>query len=382
MSLIPVRGKSSTFYTETVLSFIGTRLWLGGEGLVRPPLAARCSGGQTKRRKDGEPCSGALPILKGKMGTEDGRVVSASRVQGKYSSKRKTRRISVPRLTDKQLEQLLNSRKTQPNETLKPSTPRIAGCSCPPKFRIFDPELKVEICTIHGMEPALKFQSADIVTGPEKFNRQPDNAAVFRHNRGSTTLSPHERGRKIPEKHHLTALTSMYGKRDGSIPGSQKQIKTCPSCREQQVVEVFGSTLKCGNPGCGVKLGHYTLIWQPYVPEDPAHNGTSNPAMLFWNDKNRLANWDPPEDDALLKVGLELFGQQVAGKYSDVEASELGVHFRRGLKAINKKLRCDVQALLDMTIEKYGKVVVPVNPLQARNRLPEDFQFSENVEEF
>jgi hypothetical protein len=261
-------------------------------------------------------------------------------------------------LTDRQLEDLLRSRKKPNGTSLEKLASPSSDCSCPKELRIYDPEMDVEICSIHGVEPCPDQVLVDlVVTGPEKFSRQADNAAVFRHNRGSTTLQPHERGRGIPEKNHLTAISGMYGNRSGSIPSSQKQIRSCPSCHVVQVIDVFGSLLKCQNPACGVKLGNYALIWQPYIPKNPAMNGMDNPAMWFWNDLRRLGAWDPVEDDPAIQSAREFFGKRLNGKISDEDAHRIATVYMKTVSELLTAKRREIKQLLPGILDSCLTVV-------------------------
>jgi hypothetical protein len=221
-------------------------------------------------------------------------------------------------------------------------------CSHPGSGRRTDPETTEVFCGKCGIQIQNTRPNS---IGTEQFGRGTINHAVFRKNLGTTTKQKDEHG---AEHHHLQTLSSVYGSRDGSQPPLERLTKTCPACRKEKVVRVFGESVKCDNAECGIELGHFVLRWLPYIPQNGGKKGTSNKALRYLADLRILQLWDPPEDDPTMKMAREVFRKKVLGHISDGDADFLAKRFLRGVKQLSKVYRKDVKDLLNGLLEGEG----------------------------
>lgn len=247
-------------------------------------------------------------------------------------------------------------------------------CKHPASKRYRDPETGEVFCKECANQiPTPRFQC---VTS-EKFGRGPTNNAVFGSNMRPTSKRNGERG---PEKSHLHAVASVYGRRDGSKLPLKSIMKTCRACQTQQPLPVFGDSVFCQNEECGIELGHFVLRDLSYIPGGKSkvldNNGLdchrafastfryydeqsgeylcrkcgaflTNRSMKFWADLRILQKWDPVEDDPLMKRARELFSKEVLGRIPDEEAHELATRFLKGVKRLAEVHKKEIQNLLD-----------------------------------
>lgn len=227
------------------------------------------------------------------------------------------------------------------------------ACKHPTKDRVTpDSKTQQQVCEKCGVE----LPSLGIKVTSEKFGRAPGNAALFAGNLGSTTRRKDDHG---PEHHHLEAISAVYGSRNGSKIPLDRLIKTCPSCLRQQVVRVFGETVRCENPDCQIQLAHFVLRWLPFVPNGKKNGDNGNVAIhaRFSADLRLLQLWDPPEGDPTLKLARDLFRKKVFGHMQPEDAHFLAKRFLRGVRQLNKVYRKDMENLLDSLLEGEGIII-------------------------
>lgn len=244
--------------------------------------------------------------------------------------------------------------------------------------------LSEKICVSCGFAVAIEQVS---LSSDDKFGRGPQNFAVFRGGLGSTSKGNRKGG---PEGSHLEALTrGVYGKRDGSILPSEIVVRTCPSCKKQMPVPIFGGVIFCENKDCGIELGHFLLRWQPIVPyretcatcgkmiyeardfkfqhfvdakkkhirESPEcePNGTvaaqPNKALWSWADLRVLQGWDGVEDDPSIKRAREIFSRRFNGKLEDGDASSLAAVYMKSVRQLLRDQRHSLNGMLESLLD-------------------------------
>ncbi len=265
----------------------------------------------------------------------------------------------------------VNSLPAEPNKCLHPA-----------KYRWNDRESGEVVCIAENCGEVLERMVSRTSFG-DKFGRGPVNQAVFRKNLGSTSKQGSDK--KGPEPIHQIAVASVRGSVKYHRRPLELIVKTCPQCKQENHVRVFGDPVTCENTSCGAyivkcrrcgadnvmrevsegrkcancrkkldgaqsefvrtRLAEQVIRW---MPVDGGKYGKNSSAVAYMADLIALANhWDPPEDDPVLKSAREVFSHRLDGQLSDEDAARVANVYMKSVKQLVKDQRKDLNGLFE-----------------------------------
>jgi hypothetical protein len=272
----------------------------------------------------------------------------------------------------------------------KPALLETPPCRHPKKARWLDVDNGELVCRgdLGGCGEVLERQvkrTSDI----DKFGRGPTNFALFHKNLGSTTKQgPDKKG---AEPMHQIAVASVRGSSKYDRRPLEIITKSCPHCRTENHLHLFGDPVFCENPTCGAyivkckrkgcgaeniakelsKLKKCSACRKPlnlsakefvrtrlaeqvirWIPVDPVQYGRNFSAVGYMSDLRVLGSrWDPPEDDAAIKGAREVFSKRLNGKVTDEDASQIAAVYMKSVKQLLSEQRRDLKGLFEGVLD-------------------------------
>jgi hypothetical protein len=261
---------------------------------------------------------------------------------------------------------------------------QVEVCNHPKSELYKDPENGEEVCEKCGVVLRVNHPKSDNVT---KFGRGPQNFAVFHGNLGSTT-------KQGPDKKGAEPIHQLVvGTVRGSLKYNRRPLKiitkSCPHCRTENHLHLFGDPIFCENPTCGAyvvicehceaenigrelsklkkcsvcrkslhpsdkdfvrtRLAEQVIRW---IPVDPFQYGRNCSAVGYMNDLRMLeSQWDLPDDDFAYKKARELFSKRFDGQLTDEDASYLAAKYLKAVRQLVREQRHGLPKMLESLLD-------------------------------